>query len=137
MRKKTVVLVGGCFDILHLGHIIFLEKAKKMGDKLVVLLESDQKVKILKGGYRPIHTQKERARILLALKAVDQVVCLPYMETAAQYDQLIARIKPDIIAVTKAYPHHYHQRVAKLVGVKLKYVPMIGKYSTSNILDEN
>ena len=63
-----IVLVGGCFDILHLGHVVFLEKAKKEGDVLVVLLESDEKVRFLKGKGRPVHTQSERAEILSALK---------------------------------------------------------------------
>ena len=78
--KKITVLAGGCFDVLHPGHIVFLEKAKKAGDYLVVLLESDKKIRKLKGKGRPVHSQKERAEILSALKSVDSVVCLPYME---------------------------------------------------------
>src|SRR3990167_9728836 len=79
-QGKVVVLAGGCFDILHPGHVIFLEKAKKTGDILVVLLESDQKVKELKGINRPVHTQIDRAQVLFALRAVDYVVMLPYMK---------------------------------------------------------
>lgn len=132
-----IVLAGGCFDILHLGHIIFLEKAKKLGDKLVVLLESDKKVKFLKGVNRPIHTQKERYKILKALKFVDNVIMLPFMETEREYDLMIKKIKPDIIAVTKGYGNiKHHKRSAKLTGAKLKYVTrFIGKHSSSRILD--
>lgn len=137
--KKTVVLVGGCFDILHPGHIIFLTKAKKLADKLIVILESDEKVNRLKGFKRPIHTQKDRAKVLLALKSVDRVISLPFMDQPSQYDSLIVKIKPDIIATTKDSPDNYHKaRTAKLVGAKLKLVTdRINNYSTSEIVSQN
>lgn len=135
---KTIVLVGGCFDILHLGHIIFLEKAKRVGDILVVLLESDQKVRELKGNSRPIYVQKDRAKILSALKVVDYVVKLPFLKTDQEYERLVAKIKPDIIAVTAGSVSYHHLRVAKLVGAKLKPVTkMIDNYSTSRILSDS
>lgn len=132
----SIVLVGGCFDVLHPGHVIFLEKAKRYGDKLVVLLESDEKVKKLKGIKRPVHNQKERAKVLMALRSVDLVIPLPFMETAKEYDDLILKIKPDVICATKGHPSaHHYQRTAKLSGAKLKYVTkMIGNHSTSRIL---
>ena len=135
-KGQKIVLVGGCFDVLHPGHVIFLQKAKESGDSLIVLLESDQKIRKLKGVKRPIHTQKERTRILLALKSVDRVIPLKFMETAKEYDGLILKIKPDIIATTEGHPNaHHYQRSAKLVGAKLKYVTkMIGGYSSSKIL---
>lgn len=137
MKKKTTVLVGGCFDVLHPGHVIFLEKAKKAGDRLVVLLESDQKIKKIKGTNRPIHNQKERIQILKALKFVDVVVPLPYLETEKEYDALIQKIKPDIIAATKGDPENHHKkRSAQLCGAKLKLITkLIGNHSTSRILN--
>lgn len=135
--KGSICLVGGCFDILHPGHIIFLEKAKRVGDILVVLLESDQKIKKIKGSNRPIHTQKERAKILSALRYVDFVLMLPFMENIKDYDELILKIKPDVIAVAKGGQDTHHQRSAKLVGAKLKYVTrMVKNYSTSQILSQ-
>lgn len=133
--KKTV-LVGGCFDILHPGHVIFLEKAKSAGHFLIVLLESDEKVRQLKGPKRPVHTQKERAKILQALDCVDRVVCLPFIENDSEYDLIIKKIKPDIIAVSSGYGNvNHHRRSAKLVGAKLKFVTAkIGNYSSSKIL---
>lgn len=135
-KGKKIVLVGGCFDILHPGHVIFLEKASNAGDYLVVLLESDQRVKELKGATRPMYTQKERAKVLSALRAVDYVVMLPYMKNYTEYDGLVAKIKPDVIAVaSKDTNVSHHQRSAKLVGAKLKFVTkMIGNYSSSKIL---
>lgn len=135
---KTIVLVGGCFDVLHPGHVIFLEKAKKVGDVLVVLLESDERVRKLKGIKRPVHSQKERAEVLSALKSVDHVVSLPNIEREEQYDEIVGKIKPDIIAAVEGDPNvNYHKRSAKKVGAKIKYVTkMIDSYSTSRILNE-
>lgn len=136
MGKKKVVLAGGCFDILHPGHVIFLQEAKKVGDKLIVLLESDEKIKKLKGINRPVHTQDERAKILQAVKFVDQIIKLPYMESDSDYDQIITRIKPDIIALTRGYADtKHHRRVSKLIGAKLKYVTKaIGNHSSSSVI---
>lgn len=136
---KKIVLVGGCFDILHPGHIVFLEKARRLGDKLIILLESDQKVKFLKGNNRPIHTQKDRAKLLRALKSVDQVISLPFMNQDSQYDSLIAKIKPDIIATTKGDPKlHHKKRVANLVRARLAIVTnRIKGYSASRIINQS
>lgn len=137
MRNKKVVLVGGCFDILHPGHVIFLQKAKKMGDNLVVLLESDEKIKQLKGNHRPFFNQKERAVVLKGLKFIDQIIMLPFIKSDADYEKVIKKLKPDIIAATFGAPDNYHkQRIAKIVGAKLKYVSkIVGSYSTSKILN--
>src|SRR3989344_8872455 len=81
-QGKRIVLVGGCFDILHLGHIKFLESAKKLGDCLFVLLENDESVLRLKGKDRPINNQTERAQDLSSLSIVDYVVLLSPMKTA-------------------------------------------------------
>lgn len=133
-----MVLVGGCFDILHPGHVIFLQKAKKAGDLLVVILESDQKVRLLKGERRPVHNQKERAIILSALTFVDFIVLLPFIKQDQDYDEQIKKIKPDIIAATDGISNYHHQRVAKLVGAKLKYVTkIVGNHSSSRILSIN
>ncbi|MBI2018191.1 adenylyltransferase/cytidyltransferase family protein [Candidatus Daviesbacteria bacterium] len=138
LKNEKVVLTGGCFDVLHLGHVIFLQQAQKAGDTLVVLLESDEKIKKLKGVNRPVHNQKERAKILAALKVVDYVVLLPSMETEEEYDALITQLKPDIIAVTKGADDYHHKRASKLVGARLKYVTgIIGDYSTTRILTQN
>lgn len=125
--------------MLHPGHVIFLQKAKKAGDILVILLESDEKVKQLKGANRPVHNQKMRAKVLASLTSVDLVVKLPFMEEDDQYDQLILKIKPDVIAATSGYPNiNYHKRAADLVGVKLIYVTkIIGNHSTSKILSHS
>lgn len=122
-QKKSIVLVGGCFDILHIGHLIFLENAKKQGDTLFVLLESDATIKKLKGKNRPINTQKDRASLLGALKAVDYVILLPSLITNDQYDEIVTQIKPSIIAVTKGDSSIRHkERQAKKVNGKVVVV---------------
>ncbi len=138
-QGKKIVLVGGCFDVLHPGHVIFLEKAKKAGGILVILLEPDQKVKALKGVDRPIHTQKMRAKVLSALQAVDFCLMLPLLKSEAAYDKVIQKIQPDIIAATQGYRENlHHQRAAQLVGARLKYVTkVIANHSTSRILSRS
>lgn len=136
LRKQKIVLVGGCFDILHPGHIIFLQKAKLEGDVLIILLESDEKIQQLKGEKRPIHNQNQRAKVLSALSSVDVVILLPFINKDTEYEELIARIRPDVIAVTKGDPSNHHkQRIAKLVGAKLKYIAKVSSHSSTNILE--
>lgn len=117
---KHIVLAGGCFDILHVGHIIFLENAKKEGDVLFVLLESDEAVEAIKGKNRPINIQKDRARVLASISAVDYIIPLPRRFNNKDYDELIVKICPHVLATTKGESLRYHkQRQAKLVGAKL------------------
>jgi rfaE bifunctional protein nucleotidyltransferase chain/domain len=131
-KKGRIVLAGGCFDILHIGHVRFLSEAKKMGDYLVVLLENDEKVKKLKGKNRPIFTQEIRAEMLSALNCVDLVVLLPMMENGDDYLNLVTKIKPDIIAVTENDPRIENKKLqAEIVGGELKVVPFAKTLSTS------
>lgn len=104
-QNKKIVLVGGCFDLVHLGHLIFLQKAKSIGDILIVLLESDQTIHRLKGDNRPINSQINRAKFLSFLNFVDFIVLLPEFKTNEQYQDLIKQIKPNIIAITSGDPN--------------------------------
>src|SRR5690348_2713653 len=78
---KKIVLAGGCFDMLHIGHITFLKNARKKGDALFVMIESDESVKMRKGIDRPIHTQSQRAELVAALRFVDAAICIPFFST--------------------------------------------------------
>ena len=126
IRKKKIVLVGGCFDILHYGHIYFLKRAKKLGDMLVVALESDENTRKLKGPKRPIHTQKQRAEMLKSLRFVDKVITLPPMKSDLDYKKLVHRVNPDIIAITDGDTKNTH-------GVKTIVLPKIKTPSTTQI----
>lgn len=136
-NKNKIVLVGGCFDVLHLGHVTFLEKAKKLGDKLVVLLESDESIKKNKGNSRPINNQVNRAKMLMSLKVVDRVIKLPEMKTDGEYLVLIKKIKPSVIAVTDGDKMIGQKREqAKIVGAKLiKVTKQVPYQSTSRIVE--
>jgi len=95
LRKagKKIVFTNGCFDILHFGHVSYLEEAKSCGDILILGLNSDDSVKRLKGESRPINSQLERAFVLCGLKAVDFVVIF---DQDTPYD-LIKLIKPNVL----------------------------------------
>lgn len=136
-QGEKIVLAGGCFDILHIGHVAFLEKAKKAGDILVLLLESDLAIKLLKGERRPVNVQKNRAKVLSAIEFVDIVVTLPKPYKTTDYQRLVSQIKPDIIAVTEGDPNFklkasQAKEVGGVVKVVLKKIP---EHSTSKLLD--
>lgn len=119
---KTVVLAGGCFDVLHLGHIKFLEAAKKQGDALFVFVESDEKVRKIKKENRPINNQNDRAQVLSSIRFVDYVIPIPYFDNAG-YDKLVNSLKPSVIAVTKTSEAVKHaKRQAKEAGAKVAQV---------------
>ena len=122
-QNKTIVVAGGFFDILHLGHIKFLEEAKKYGDYLFVLLEEDIKATKEKGKTRPVNSQKNRAKILSALESIDYIVMLKDMTNDGIYDNIMVGIRPDIIATTYKDPYVKHKiRQAKLIQGKVVYV---------------
>lgn len=132
--EKTV-LVGGCFDVLHSGHIRFLEKAKEQGTHLVVALEPDEHIRQYK--HRdPIHTQHQRAYNLKSLRAVDEVVLLPRMHGFDDYKALVEDIRPQIIAVTEGDPQSDNKsKQAQVVGAQMIAVTdEIKGFSTSAII---
>ncbi|EKD67305.1 MAG: glycerol-3-phosphate cytidyltransferase TagD [uncultured bacterium] len=130
----NTILVGGCFDLIHIGHIYFLEKAKRLGDKLVVLLESDETIKRIKGDHRPIHTQEQRKKMLLAIRFVDEVISIPPLKTDEEYFNLIQKFHPDIIAVTEGDPIlEKKQKQAELIGATAVIIPRIPNISTTSL----
>lgn len=119
-KNKTIVLAGGCFDILHIGHVKFLQSAKQEGGMLLILLESDKSIRKSKGKNRPINSQKDRAMLLSEISSVDYIVILKRPMTNQEYDQLVIALKPDIIAFTKGDRDLVHkQRQANLIGARL------------------
>ncbi len=133
---KSLVLVGGCFDILHPGHNTFLLEAKKYGDLLIVLLESDQSVTKRKGTDRPINNETLRAANLLEQTPTDIVIILPFPFVDKDYDNLVTQIKPAIIATTKGDPYINHKvRQARKIDAELiEIIERLEKYSTTNSL---
>lgn len=135
-QRKTIVVAGGFFDILHLGHIKFLEEARKYGDCLFVLLEDDAKATTEKGKARPINLQQDRAKILSGIQSVDYVIILKNMTNDRLYDKLMVEIRPKVIATTYGDPYVKHKkRQAKLIQGKVAYVTRrISDHSTSKYI---
>ncbi|MBI3955720.1 FAD synthase [Candidatus Gottesmanbacteria bacterium] len=128
------VLVGGCFDLLHYGHVRFLEEAKKLGNTLIVALESDENVRKMKGDGRPIHTQQQRKEMLEALSCVDEVIALPPMNTHQDYYDLVTRVAPNIIAITEGDPLEANKKEqAAKAAARLVVIPKISTPSTSQL----
>jgi cytidyltransferase-like protein len=139
LQNKTVVLAGGCFDLLHEGHVEFLRSSKAVGDVLVVLLESDQSIREHKGDNRPYNTQQKRAEQLIAKTDTDIAITLPYPFLDIDYDSLVTKLKPAIIATTLADPYKYHKdRQASLVGATvLEVIKRLPEHSTTKLLKKN
>lgn len=92
-KGRKVVFTNGCFDILHPGHVFYLEKAARMGDVLVVGLNSDASVRAIKGRERPINSQRDRAKVLSALSFVDYITV--FGEKTPEF--IIKKLKPDVL----------------------------------------
>lgn len=133
-KNKKSVLVGGCFDLIHYGHLKFLEKAKEQGDYLIVALESDEFIKKNKRKIQ-VHNQNERAEILANLNMVDMIILLPFFQTNNNYFELVKKISPSIIAVTAGDRQlENKKKQAKLIGAKVKEVVInLKDFSTRNI----
>lgn len=135
IEKQNIVLVGGCFELLHFGHTHFLVEAKKQGDVLVVLLESDEYINRSKNR-KAIHNQSERAFILSELRVVDYVLKIPLFKSDMEYFELVKKINPKIIAVTKGDPRYIEkkQQAEQVGGEVVTVCELIKPFSTSNIL---
>jgi rfaE bifunctional protein nucleotidyltransferase chain/domain len=136
-RKKNIVLVGGTFDILHLDHIKFLEKSKRLGKTLIVCITSDKNVRHRKGNHRPIFTQSERAKVVSAIRAVDYVFI---SNTSAYDDKIISVLRPDILVFSfdggkKLYRKKYKVKIEKSYpDTEVKFVDT-GTFSTTKIIE--
>jgi rfaE bifunctional protein nucleotidyltransferase chain/domain len=133
-QNKIIVLVGGCFDILHIGHIKFLQQSKKHGNHLMVLLESDTRVKQLKGNNRPLFDQNERAETLAAIRSVDSVLLLPPEIDDKGYKNIIKTIQPSVVSLTEHDPNVAKKQEQALdIKAKLVIIPHFKTYSSSKL----
>ncbi len=133
-KKYIIVFTNGCFDILHRGHVEYLEKAKSYGHVLIIGLNSDESVKRIKGKNRPYVTQDDRAYILSRLEAVD-VICLFEQDTPYE---LIRLIKPDFLV--KGGDYEINEIIGKDVveqySGKILTIPLIQGKSSTGIIDK-
>ena len=131
-QGKKIVSTSGCFDILHAGHVEYLEAAKNMGDILIVMLNSDKSVHGLKGANRPIVNEVDRALVLSGLQAVDYV-CLIDERTPCD---MIRQIQPDIVVKGGDYAgkHIPEMDTVAVYGGKVEYVLLVEGHSTTDIV---
>ncbi|MBI5893142.1 MAG: D-glycero-beta-D-manno-heptose 1-phosphate adenylyltransferase [Deltaproteobacteria bacterium] len=127
-----MVFTNGCFDIIHAGHVRYLSKAKKLGDVLVVGLNSDSSVKKIKDDGRPIVPQRERAEVLSALEFVDYVVIF---NESTPYN-LIKSVQPDVLVKGADWKGHeiVGADVVKAKGGRVARIKLVKGRSTTNII---
>ncbi|HWR83986.1 MAG TPA: D-glycero-beta-D-manno-heptose 1-phosphate adenylyltransferase [Candidatus Deferrimicrobium sp.] len=130
--RKKVVFTNGVFDIIHRGHIRYLQKAKAFGDVLIVGLNSDSSVRRIKGTGRPIQNESDRAAILLALKVVDYVIIF----NEDRPDKLIRQVKPDVLVKGADYKMDEiaGAEFVRSYGGEVKRVVLLKGRSTSRII---
>ena len=132
-EKKRIVFTNGCFDILHKGHVAYLQAAKSLGDILIVGMNTDDSVKRLKGSERPVNSLEDRAFVLSSLRSVDYVV--PFDEDTPL--SLIESIMPDILVKGGDYT------IDTIIGAKeviahggaVEIIPFVEGKSTTSIID--
>ncbi len=131
-EKKKVVFTNGCFDVLHAGHVDYLNKAKAAGDVLILGLNSDVSVKRIKGKKRPIVSEAERAFILSNLKAVDYVTL--FEEDTPQ--EIISELVPDILikGADWAIDKIVGRDIVEANGGEVKTISFVTDQSTTNII---
>lgn len=131
---KTVVTTNGCFDILHVGHVRYLEKTKTFGDFLIVLLNSDKSVKSIKGPSRPINNEMDRAEILSALRCVDYVVL--FDEDSPR--NLLDEMKPDVYTKGADYTMETlpEADIMKKNGTRVEFIDFVEGKSTTNTIEK-
>jgi len=128
LRKQGIVFTNGCFDILHYGHVKYLEEAKKKAKVLIVGLNSDNSVRRIKGPLRPLVNQKDRASILAALESVDYV-CIFDADTPLE---LIKVIRPEVLVKGADWKHNtVGADFVRSYGGKVLHIPLVPNRSTS------
>ena len=134
LHRQKIVFTNGCFDVLHYGHVRYLLEAKKLGDILVVGLNSDESVRRLKGPTRPVNGEKERAFVLAALACIDYVVI--FGEDTPK--ELIETVIPDVLVKGGDYD------LSNIVGADfvtrnggtVTTIPFVGGFSSTHIIEQ-
>ena len=128
----TFVATNGCFDILHVGHVRYLQKTKALADYSIVMLNSDKSVKMIKGNDRPINNEQDRAELLSALSCVDYVVLFEEKSPAA----LLEAIKPDIYTKGADYTLETlpERNIVIRNNIKVEFIDFVAGKSTTNVI---
>lgn len=135
-KGRKLVLTNGCFDLLHLGHVRYLQAARALGDALAVAINGDDSVRTLKGEGRPLNPEPARAEVVAALDCVDHVVIFPEVRAT----HLLEQVRPSIYVKGGDYTPetlHPEERAAlEKIGAEIRIVPFEPGYSTSTLLEK-
>lgn len=131
---KTVVTTNGCFDILHVGHVRYLQKTKSFADYSIILLNSDKSVRSIKGEGRPINNENDRAEVLCALSCVDYVVMFDEKSPA----KLLDKIKPDVYTKGGDYTMETlpEADIMRKNNTRVEFITFVEGKSTTNIINK-
>ena len=133
---KKLVFTNGCFDVLHVGHVRYLQAARAMGDKLAVAINGDESVRALKGEGRPFNNESDRAEVVAAKQCVNYVVIFPEVRAT----QLLEKVRPAIYVKGGDYTEETldpEERAAlKRIGTEIRIVPFEAGHSTSGLLEK-
>ena len=133
---QHIVATNGCFDLLHFGHVSYLQRAKRLGDLLVIGLNSDASVRQLKGSLRPLVPEKQRAAVLAALECVDAVVI--FREKRA--NKFLTAVRPHIYAKGGDYKPATldlaERAVLAATGTKIRIIPFVPGFSTTRLIEK-
>jgi rfaE bifunctional protein nucleotidyltransferase chain/domain len=133
---KKIVATNGCFDLLHVGHVRYLQAARAFGDVLAVGLNGDRSVRDLKGADRPLRNENDRAEILAALQCVDLVAVFPQLRAT----QFLGAVKPAIYVKGGDYTSQTldQEELAMLseIGSEVRLIPFQAGYSTSELIEQ-
>ncbi len=134
MARRRVVLTNGIFDLLHTGHLYYLQKARALGDALIVALNSDASTRALKGPARPVQTEEQRAYALGALACVDAVVVFREPRLTAE----IRSLRPDVYCKAGDYTLEKldpgERAALEAVGAQITFLPFLAGFSTTNLI---
>jgi rfaE bifunctional protein nucleotidyltransferase chain/domain len=132
---KRIVATNGCFDLLHVGHVRYLQAARAFGDVLVVGLNGDRSVRELKGTGRPLRSESDRAEILAALQCVDVVTVFPQIRAT----QFLAAVRPAVYVKGGDYSSETldgeEGEILKQIGAEIRLIPLHVGYSTSALVE--
>jgi D-glycero-beta-D-manno-heptose 1-phosphate adenylyltransferase len=133
---KKLVVTNGCFDLLHVGHVRYLQAARALGDALAVGVNGDQSVRALKGDNRPVNNERDRAEVVAALESVDFVTI--FQEVRAT--RMLETVAPAIYAkggdYTTATLHPEERAALEKIGADIRIIPFEKGYSTSKLLEK-
>lgn len=131
---RKVVLTNGVFDLLHTGHLFYLQQARALGDALFIALNSDASVKVLKGPLRPVMNEEQRAYALAALTCIDGVVIFREPRLTAE----ILALRPDVYCKAGDYTleklNPQERAALESVGARIEFMPFLPGFSTTNLI---